>query len=444
MKAHHTKITFTSVSPISVFVFFGALTLSSFATAAAQCSPDQIAGTCETISNRRLDQGNPINAKIIVGEIKERARALILERGDKNDPGTQAILARLDSLSFREAPEGDPSCDGRPNRKLAPGNRAYARNPMTIKSRLGPTHREDMPNAFYNDGTHSVVACPSALRLTAGAWASIFAHELGHVVSPCTLAKDTYQKGGAALAQNPEEVGQAMEKCLGPKATRPQLAEAFYLLAETGSTTMIFPENILDRSTRSVVSKLKACGLLRKTADAQTQIAPVFQNIQSCLQHKNQEPLQKMIAQESRPKKAPASEPNPMPHIRGNADPKKYPAQCFGATEEEFADAFGSEVFGSWLEKQNNPQTRSSEALTQMRKLQCASAGQPAHPEQDWAYPNYNTRLLSIMNSAGFRKAQNCSIDENTRCYWQKTTSPETSEAATLGDAASIEESGRN
>lgn len=437
------KTPFTTFSKGSFALILGALTLSSFATvtatAAAQCSPDRIAGQCDSAALRRLDNGNPVNSKIIVTEIKERARALILARGSKDDPGTQAILARLDSLNFREAPEDDPSCQGPSNRKIAPGVRAYARNPMTTSLKPPRPHPEETPNAFYDDSSHSVVACATSLRLTPGAWASIFAHELGHVVSPCTLAKDTYQKGGAALAQEPQQTGEAMEKCLGRSATREQKEIAFYLLAETGTTTMIFPTAVLDRKTAPVVKKLEACGLLKKTADARTEIAPVFADVQRCLQHKNTEIFDKMVAKESSKKAKNTRDKNAAPHIRGFADPKKYPAQCFGATEEEFADAFGSEVFGSWLEAQRNPETRSSEALIQMRKLQCMSEGQPQHPEQGWQYPNFNTRLLAIMNSKGFRQAQNCQIDENTRCYWQ----PSTNEAAPETGAASSE-NGRN
>lgn len=459
MSAKSRWIAFTSFSQrplVAALAVAAVLPLSSLRTLAAQCSPDRIAGDCDAVKARDLNRGNPVSNKIVVAEIKEKARALIIARGGgADDPATRAILQRLDSLNFREANENDPGCEGRPNRAIAPGVRAFQAHPHGHRHHTHPatslnlTHRcsehEETPNAFYDDSTHSVVACPVSMRLAPGAWASIFAHELGHVVSPCTLAKETYAKTADFSAD--EAAGRAVDRCLGRRAPVARKELAFRLLRETGATTMLFPENLLERDVAQVVRKLKSCGLIRKTADAQAQIAPVFDEVQRCLQHKNEDAFRKMVAQESRaPKRLRPprdGEDLPDPHVQGMADPKRYPAQCFGATEEEFADAFGSEVFGAWLGDQENARTRSSEALTQMRKLQCLSEAGPRSTggDAEWRYPNFNTRLFAIMNSEGFRKAQSCQIDANTRCYWRDPAAgPQTNEAATESGAASAEQ----
>lgn len=423
--------------------FLMVMTLMHFAApaGAATCDADRIAGTCESVARARLNTGHPTNNKLVAMEIKEKARALILARSSADDPATKAILQRLDTVTFREATADDEACQGKPNRQIAPGSRAhthrhYARATIDAASLSRPPDTEETPNAFYNDGNHSVIACPSAMRLSAGAWASMFAHELGHVVSPCTLAKDTYRKAGNFDPAAPEQVKRAVKRCLGARTPPPVLEMTQELLTGTGATTMIFPDRQLEPEFAAVLKKLRACGLMERTQEAQVAISPLFEDVERCLQHKNRSNFKKMKTSANRA----IREGRESEHVNGFARPDAYPAQCFGATEEEFADAFGSEVYGAWLEERDDARTRSTEAVTQMRKLQCLTKKDKPEPNADWFYPNFKTRLFSIMNSAQFQKAQNCRIEENSRCSWKAAGAPATgaptSNAASSSEAA--------
>lgn len=380
---------------------FSALGFSALGFSAEPCKPKQLFGSCNAFARAPINLsgshalGLPIvgtdevifnavagvqvesaaravaspsqeaRAREVAARTLEAARSLV--RG--NTPAEllskeqKAFLARLDSVAVKVPASGTEDCKGRdPTEKIT-------------------------PQASYDSASNTLLICPNAAKLTPAALQMMLSHEVGHIVSPCSMAQDLYKVHSLDFRQ-----------CLTGSSERQEAKELIV------SQPMALVPVSLSASEKKIVSKLLACGKIEAMPAKAFNGKPVlYEKLSACLDGAYAKSWRSAL-------KNAGSHPKYLEE-RGN----DLSLRCHGIYDEHFADAMGSRIFGKVLRGASNAREAVQVAMMMNASNACADEAEPAGEAQKNGYPPSAERLVVGISSPEVQATLGCQM-QATSC----------------------------
>lgn len=243
------------------------------------------------------------------------------------------------------------------------------------------------PHVTYDRSTHSVLICPAAANSTPASLARALAHEMGHVVSPCSLSQPYFDAdlSPSTLKQcdlSDEEVERTSKLRRDHVAVDPRAAFANSHLETT----------------------LASCGALSKrpglTFTKPEIFAPAFQCLKG--QYKTAREAQMKLLTKLEIDLTPSSSAK---EIADRLE-KRHPFHCQATAEEHFGDEFGAKLFDRYAERKKLSSEDVRASLIDYAGLICLQdlSGVSLNPE----YPDPSERLNLFLESPYVQNALGC------------------------------------
>ncbi len=260
---------------------------------------------------------------------------------------------------------------------------------------------EGIPNAAYDEDRHSIFLCQGMVSQTEAAVASALAHEIGHVISPAGTSLLQYRIKGATPDATREIARSCGENFVYSEQDSYHTEESEYLnlALEVGS------KNVLATRNSPLLSSLENCGVLEYVDDSSTTSTDVFKSSRACVEKENAPAYEAALAKytplEAEQKKVSAQA------ARASLM-NRMPAWKFGVTSEDFADSFGSKLFGTLVSDMKWTAADIRAALVAYRVSSCQQARPGDRSRDEEAYPSADTRIAHALSQPSVAKALGC------------------------------------
>ncbi len=256
------------------------------------------------------------------------------------------------------------------------------------------------PNAFYAFDTHTLNLCPALINMTEVQIEQTIAHEMGHVIEPCTASKTLFKV----------DKDQAFK---GPLAE----CDQHFFYDEDGN-----PLEVIDGFIGALISEKPAhmagdpdrepyktlaspsCRALTLVAHSATTAPAFFKATMNCVSQNF------VKANDAEKLKLEAQTLSVANHISVAAAQtklrEKNPPICNSLYREQFADSFAAKVIGQIADEEHWKADDFKVAFLEFQGYACAEA-KAGHGFDD-RYPPYSYRLAAVLNNPVMQKSLNC------------------------------------
>ncbi|RYZ74160.1 MAG: hypothetical protein EOP05_09445 [Proteobacteria bacterium] len=258
-----------------------------------------------------------------------------------------------------------------------------------------------IPNAGYEPETHSINLCPATARQSPAYIAQALSHEIGHAVSPC-LTKNfwLYKLQGQNDSENIEKARACDESFQFSENMDRNSSDAIRLheILSAKATHTLGTDSGFHR-------ELEGCGLIAADDATKLKTSDIFAGTQSCLEKINSSLYEKYTAG------AIAATMQEFKLTTADAKRKiesENPPSCFGTTAEDFADSFGSKLFGAYASEKKMAAPDIRAALLFYRGTSCDEEGAGGNYRNPYAYSPAKQRLQMYFNNSDVASKLGC------------------------------------
>ncbi len=404
----------------------GSITALSTALASTPlCTADLVSPKCEDLTLQPLDLRR--NSKEADGVIFNYFRALNPKYSDEVRNFGKISDPRLAKRALDIAEDIRKSAisyiaRGRPASKLSAENRAFIERLRTVQFRIKDGFSADcyktgdpgVPNAAYNPLEHTVSICKSSLRVTSQWIAVTIAHELGHVVSACSMASPLIR----FKTSNPK-----IDKCLFGDLTESQRTDEEKEIEGSGSVGFVAqPSSYAVNHEPESMREFIRCKAAEVVSGSQVANPEAYKEFSACIEGQNRTVYENWAAfaalrLESLPKTL-------SPERQALVDQAKQetPFRCFRKNEEQFSDSFGGHVYSAWAtEKKMKPESFRL-ALNDFASIRCRERLSGEVSMDRLLYPTPSERIETLIQNPNAAKILQCQIPVATTCRLSETS----------------------
>lgn len=259
----------------------------------------------------------------------------------------------------------------------------------------------DIPNASYRRHGHVVTFCGSLPKLSVEQIVLSVSHELGHVISPCSMQMPLVKI---------EDQNESEGACT--KAEISQLeADGLSYGQDQRTETNDYTVEWNDDSSPDA-----GCGSNRVLPESDLQNPPMYRPFRDCIETKNQNDYEAYLNLET------TGEPNPPKQVlklkqdQLNQFRKNNPAVCYSKNEEHFADSFSGLTYAAWAKKENLSVAHFKSGLHVYSSAYCIEklTGEPFSNPLN--YPPPNDRISLYLKPAGVSDFLGCTPRKEPLC----------------------------
>lgn len=305
-------------------------------------------------------------------EVRKIAIAnVIAGRDEKNLPGDAlAVIERLRTVKIRVVSENDSTC--------------FERGDAGI------------PNAGYSPLEHAVNICPAMAKVPTQEIAETIAHELGHVVSPCSMSKELLRFDGGDIAVGAclLGIGEGDDRSESDREIWGDGPIPISNIPDQGYALNMEPEKN---------QALVRCGAANVVHGSQLKNPEFYQSFNRCAEALYKTAREDAFAfelfrVEKKPNFSKIAQPKRKEwETQYNERLAKEAPACFRKREEHFADSLGGQLYAAWAKSKDLSAKQYAVGLHALSHAHCSEKVSKNFQMSPHQYPSSAERLEILM-----------------------------------------------